>query len=353
MEALTVSHYSPDYFALLREKGGLELTPKFQRKNVWKTPARSYLIDSLIRRMVVPPLYLREVQAEDYARPVCQVVDGQQRLNAVLDYLDGKYALVRQLDSEYRGKAFEELPPEIQGRIRNYSFICHVLHGVSDEEVLEIFRRVNLNSVPLNNQELRNGKYFGYFKQAAYELADAYLAFWRTHRVFSEDGIARMLEVEFTSELLIAELDGMQDKKKSIDRFYADYDQGFPQRKKMMDRFHSTMATLADVAGDVLRDMEFRRPPLLYSLFCSLYHRLFGLPSCSLPRSRSARITRSAVRNAAGAVHELSDIVAAAKDKEPVPEAYRPFVLACAGQTDNIGPRRIRMETIYREAFGV
>jgi len=50
------------------------------------------------------------------------------------------------------GKEFSELPVEIQDKIRSYSFICEVFQGVSDEEVLSIFARLNTYSVRLNAQ---------------------------------------------------------------------------------------------------------------------------------------------------------------------------------------------------------
>src|SRR5690606_23871655 len=91
--------------------------------------------------------------------------------------------------------------------------------------VLEIFARINTYSVGLNKQELRNGKYFGSFKNAMYDLARAHLAFWRDSRLFTETSIARMLEVELVSELSILLLDGVQDKKSSIDSFYKGLDE--------------------------------------------------------------------------------------------------------------------------------
>ncbi len=39
-----------------QETGNLILTPKFQRRGIWKTPARSYLIDTILRGMPVSPV---------------------------------------------------------------------------------------------------------------------------------------------------------------------------------------------------------------------------------------------------------------------------------------------------------
>ena len=153
------------------------IAPAFQRRGVWGRPARAYLIDTLLHRLPVPPIYLRVRQSEDKKRTVREVIDGQQRILAVLDFLDGKFALTRSLDPRYAGKEFDELEGAEQDAIRDYSFICEVFSGISDGAVLEIFARMNTYSVKLTEQELRNGRYFGFFKQSAYRLAHEHIEF--------------------------------------------------------------------------------------------------------------------------------------------------------------------------------
>src|SRR5262249_31149571 len=150
-------------------------------------------------------------------------------ISAVLDFVDGKYALTKSIGNGLGGREFEALDDKAQDAIREYPFTCHSFHGLSDAEVLEIFRRLNTYSIPLNPQELRNGRWFGHFKQLVYKLAFQYLEFWRLHRVFTEQSIARMLEAELVSELLVAQLAGMQDKKKSLSGFYEKYDEIFSE----------------------------------------------------------------------------------------------------------------------------
>lgn len=144
-----------------------------------------------------------------------------------MDFIAGKYTLSKNIESPYIGKSFGQLPEDVQNQIQQYSFICEVFYGIDDAAVLSVFARLNTHSVSLNSQELRNGKYFGPFKRSAYSLALSHLTFWRNGRVFSEQGIARMQEVELTSELMIALIAGMQDKKKSIEDFYKKYDETF------------------------------------------------------------------------------------------------------------------------------
>lgn len=194
------SSYTPLDFREWLDTETLEISPKFQRRGVWSRAARSYLIDTMLLGMPVPPIYLRVVQDESRTRMIREVIDGQQRISAVLDFLNGKYSLGKNIKSDCIGRHFEELTKEQKDRITQYPFICEVFYGIEDEEVLEIFARLNTHSVKLNDQELRNGSYFGEFKRSAYELAYEHLGFWRANRIFTEMRIARMLEVELTSE---------------------------------------------------------------------------------------------------------------------------------------------------------
>ncbi len=344
------STYTPLDFINWRESGSLILVPKFQRRDVWTLPARSSLIDTLIRGFPIPPLYLRVTQSEDRTKLIREVVDGQQRISATLRYVDNKYALSRSLDAPYAGKRFSELTSSDQDAIREYSFICEVLHGVSDANVLEMFARLNQYSVQLNAQELRNGRYFGYFKRSAYSLAHEHLEFWRRNHVFTERSIARMLEVELTSELMVAQIDGMQDKKKSINRFYKEFDREFPLMAQVESQFRSALDMIDRAMGDSIPDSEFRRPPLFYSLFCVVYHHAFGLHDqrLSTPRKRLAERQNKGLYEA---VMELSEEIRAARDDQPVQSAYARFVNACLRQTDNIQPRQTRFEVLYKRAF--
>jgi hypothetical protein len=350
MEKAVRSVYTPLDFAQWRSSNSLSLTPKFQRRGVWKPAARSFFIDTLLREMPVPPIYIRQTQAPERDRVLREVVDGQQRVSAVLDFLDGKYRLSRTLKASWAGKTFEKLSQNERDRITSYGFSAEVFHGVSDLEVLEVFSRLNTYSVALNAQELRNGRYFGLFKQTAYSLAYEHLEFWRRHRIFTEQNIARMQEVEFVSEVLIAMLAGMQDKKKSIESFYEQYDEEFKQQNIIEKRFREQVDDVNEVVGDKLAETAFRRPLLLYSTLCVIYHRRHGLPGVeqASPKSALSRDERVSLREA---VESLSAKVEAGRSGEPVPTRYASFVAACLHQTDNIKPRQIRFVTLYRAAF--
>jgi len=345
------STYTATDFLQWRDALSLVLTPKFQRRGVWKPAARSFFIDTILREMPVPPIYLRTQQSGDKNRVVREVVDGQQRVAAVLDFIDGNYRLSTSLEGPWAGKSFNQLRPQERDRIRNFGFNAEVFHGISDLQVLEIFARLNTYSVPLNAQELRNGRFFGPFKRSAYALAHEHLEFWRSNRIFTERSIARMLEVEFTSEVMIATIDGMQDKKKSVDTFYETYDERFSTQRRVEKQFRAVADEITESMQGELGETDFRRVPLVYTMFCVLHHRMFGLPKVALatPTKALSSAERLGFRDA---VLSLSDIVVTARnDEEAVPPTYMKFVAACLTQTDNIKPREERFRTLYKQAF--
>jgi len=346
------SSYNAVDFIGWRRLKSLEISPKFQRRSVWNRAARSYLIDTLLLGFPVPPIYIRVRQSDDGTKSVREIVDGQQRLRAVLEYIDGAYTLANSIKSPYAGKNFDNLPEEAKNKIQYYSFIAEVFYGISDEEVLAIFARLNTNSVRLNAQELRNGKYFGQFKETIYNLALKHLTFWRKNRIFSERGIARMQEAELTSELVIQMLDGMQDKKASINTFYERFDDKLPEKDRIVKRFQTTIDNIAESLGDTLKDSEFRRTPLFYTLFGVVFDRLYGLPAKGKkPKAGKDSLSAAERQSFRDAVIKLSELITTYKEEEEVPKQYQGFVLACLQQTDNIGPRRTRFQTLSKEAF--
>ena len=161
--------YTPDDFKMWQDGGVLEITPKFQRRKVWPTGTKSFFIDTLLRGMTVPPLYLRVSQDAAKGKAIREVVDGQQRISSVLDYMKGVFKLSTSLGkAPWAGKKFEKLTLEQQEQIKGFTLSCEIFRGISDQQVLEVFCRLNMNGVPLNAQELRNGRFFGLFKQSSY-----------------------------------------------------------------------------------------------------------------------------------------------------------------------------------------
>lgn len=90
------------------QKGKIILQPKFQRREVWSNKARSYLIDTIVRGLPVPKVYIRQKIDLNTKRSIREVVDGQQRLKAVFDFLDGNIVISKIHNQEYGSLTFNE-----------------------------------------------------------------------------------------------------------------------------------------------------------------------------------------------------------------------------------------------------
>ena len=177
------------------------------------------LIDSILRNIPMPKIFLEAIVRGENTYRI--VIDGQQRLTAILGFLRGEYGL----DSPYRGRfsglKFQDLPTSVKTKILRYRVDVNEIHDATPEMIRDIYSRVNKYTVQLNKQELRRADYPGDFLQLSEDLAKE--TFFEDSRVFTIANSKRMGDVEFVSELLALLLDGPQEKKEKLDSFYSDY----------------------------------------------------------------------------------------------------------------------------------
>jgi hypothetical protein len=251
----------------------------------------------MVRGIPMPIIFLRQQTDPNTLEPRREVVDGQQRLRTIISFIDptlladfnaarDAFTVADVHNEDIACKPFRELPPEIRQRLLDYDFSVHVLPAdTEDRDVLQIFGRMNSTGFKLNDQELRNAEFFGAYKEAMYQLAYEQLDRWRAWGVFSETDIARMLEVEETSDIAITMLKGVHGKnQKQITDFYRLYNNSFPKRAETIRRFRAVMDTIHDHLGQNIRSLAFRRKPLFHTLFSFYYDLVFGLDS---PMSRA------------------------------------------------------------------
>lgn len=268
--------YSINDFKEWSDRRELILSPKFQRRRVWSDKAKSYLIDTVLRGLPMPPVFIRQQIDPKTRKTIREVIDGQQRLAAILDFLRDGFKAYKIHNEEYGDLYFSELPANIQDDFLGYEIPTNLVLTSKDEDVLGIFARLNTYTVTLNKQELWNAKYFGLFKQTVHNLAYEFYTFWRNSNILTENKIARMADVALTSELVIASIDGIQDRK-VIEDYYKEYDDEFPGRDKIVERFKQCIDSIGEIYGEMLPSSYFNGTPWFYSLYCAIYDLLFGL----------------------------------------------------------------------------
>ena len=251
----------------LHDSGQLRLAPEFQRNAVWPRAAKAYLVHTILSERPMPLFFFQRARSAQTGKPTYAVVDGQQRLRAIFEFIDGRYALTESKDRRWKGKRFSELNDALQENFLNYDLTIEELTGYDDDEIRDIFVRMNKYVVKLSPQELRHARDQGRFYDFVEALAR--LSFWREQRVFTPHQLSRMKAAEFAAELTILLIEGPQDKKSSVDLYYGEYQRRFASATEVQGRLTRYLAWLL-LAVPRLKHTRFRKPTDLYSLVGAL-----------------------------------------------------------------------------------
>lgn len=201
----TIGSYHSDL-----KKGILNLQPIYQRKFVWDKKTASKLIESVLMNMPIGSVFLN--QNEDMTE---SVIDGQQRITTLTSFIDGFYpknsgepdttkpfnliGLSGKYKS-YNGKTFKQLPRDLQLKIDKFSIPTTIFDSTCNKNVaFEIFLRLNMGSVKLNIQELRNCMYHGSFNELIKELASDKTFISITHNKIDNRGVREDLVLRFAA----------------------------------------------------------------------------------------------------------------------------------------------------------
>ena len=247
----------------LYKDGQLILAPEFQRNSVWPRVAKAYLIDTILNDRPMPLFFFQRGRSAQTGRPVYSIIDGQQRLKAIFDFIEDRFSLSASGNAPYAGKHYSHLRPAHQDQIRTYDIMVEELSGYGDTDIRDIFVRMNKYVVKLSAQELRHAKAQGAFHDLVEKIAK--WSWWRERRVFSPTQVARMRAVEFAAELAILLAEGPQDKKSAVDLYYGEYTKSLPAGKSLARRLKEYL-DLIDKWLPMLAQTRFRKPVDLYGL---------------------------------------------------------------------------------------
>lgn len=154
---MKITHQTEKLKNIIELREMIKLDPSWQRGAVWDRSRKSLLIDSILRGYDVPMIYLRKINGALPYR--FEVVDGQQRLRAIWEFLDGQYSLSKDtLDIgriRVAGSSFEDLSAKMKNRLRNFEFVIAYIEDAHQPAISEVFSRMQMG-IRLNPAELRN-----------------------------------------------------------------------------------------------------------------------------------------------------------------------------------------------------
>lgn len=269
------------WFKSAHERKELDIKPPFQRNPVWVNRQKSYLIDTILNKFPIPEIYMQET-IDEKGKAKYIIVDGQQRIRAILEFLNGQYCMDSKDSPDFGDMYFDDLSPTQKQEIFKYNFVIRILPDVADPLLREIFQRLNKNTVALNKQELRQATYWGPFIKTMNKLSDKEV--WQDLDIFTANDIRRMLDVEYISELSIAILHGHQQKKQRLEDFYQIYEEEFDERKELTETFDTVLNEINTLISDIKKS-RWRKKSDFYTLFTVFAEHKDSLPLSSDKRT--------------------------------------------------------------------
>jgi hypothetical protein len=197
----------------------VDFVPIYQRYgNIWSPEKKKLLIDTIINGFDIPKFYfnyfVEENNVLNQSKAIYAVIDGKQRLQAILDFLNDKFALDDEFvfyeKPEYKlnNLKFSQIAAEhsyIAATIEN--FILDIVYIVTDEEdkLEELFLRLN-GGYALTNAEKRNA-IGGYLNKTIREIVEQHNFFlnklrFKNPRYQYQDLLTRLLFIEENNALL-------------------------------------------------------------------------------------------------------------------------------------------------------
>ena len=207
------------------------LDPEYQRKSVWSEEQQSLLIDSILKNIPIPPIFLRE-NIDKKGKTSFEVIDGKQRLSSIFKFIDNEISTIDDdndplHESELAGLTFSDLEnndefESVLEEFWRYPLPIEYVYTKDDKVVDKIFDRLNRSGEKLNGQELRHSNYYDSPLIAlAFKIAKS--DFWSNELEITNKN--RMEDIELISEfifLLIEETE-LSATQKTLDDLYAKY----------------------------------------------------------------------------------------------------------------------------------
>ena len=102
----------------MAEDGKLIVDKSYQRRSIWTDKDKIRLVETILLKYIVPELFFWQAETDpDNGATITHIVDGQQRVNAIVDFIKNKFSLTSKyllddgIKNLYGDKRFADLPP--------------------------------------------------------------------------------------------------------------------------------------------------------------------------------------------------------------------------------------------------
>lgn len=204
----------------------IDTSPDSQRKLAWKKQHKYSFIETILMNYPFPEIYIASSEMDVNTLKSREiVVDGKQRLTAIVEYIKG----INDFKDQNEVKAFDELTVEEKRDFLNYLVTVKDLKHIDMELIKEIFQRINskeyaLNIIERTNAQYGDGEFAVFCKQVVdpdynpgdhetdivlnKEIKIELNNFFKSKNIFNENDRSRMFDVQYVMLIISTFLEG-------------------------------------------------------------------------------------------------------------------------------------------------
>lgn len=270
----------------------------FQRNLVWRDVHKRDFIETILKGLPFPQMFFSrgKIDVESMQTTKC-IVDGQQRTNAILEFVDNKF--------ELNGRSFKAFTEQEKTDFVKYEIAIVELDLENDDPLIkEVFARVNRTSNSLTTIEKLTSEYASTeymftarllsgdieFPGASDEEADwrvdpnipQELYVWAKKSgaisifsdefirlgVFGEREISRMVHVMYVLNIMSTIISGFFNRNEKTMELLNDYSQAFPKKDWVVDIFIKAGIMLNEL--NIQKDSYWKAKANFFSLSVAL-----------------------------------------------------------------------------------
>lgn len=124
--------------------------PEWQRGEVWTDDRKQQLVDTILRGWKLPKFYFLKLSDDQ-----CEVVDGQQRLNAIYEFFANDLSLSEESTKLFGGPYYKDLRATYSDGFDDFEIEFDEIEQATEEEIKQFFQRLQ-QGLPLSSSEKLN-----------------------------------------------------------------------------------------------------------------------------------------------------------------------------------------------------
>ncbi len=324
----------------------------YQRRSIWLERDKIRLIETILLGLIIPEVYFWDAETDpDSGKTITHIVDGQQRISAVVDFINNNFKLSKehliteQIKEKYGDKRFADLSNDDKIIIWTFNFSIVRIKDKNKDEIRNIFYRLNLTDYSLNDQEKRHSNTWGCFADLSKEISE--LPFWNDYNLFNYGDVKRMKDEEFCASLLLLARKGIinQVNQAPLNEAYADYASDYPDYESDKQRVLKWIEAFKKLYSSEHRSF-IRKRTQLYTVFCLLDY--FTQQNISVTSDIKERYNDFIVRYIEFENSSSNEGIAVPED-----DVIRRYKLASSEGVNKIKNRKLRFEILRNYVMGV